>query len=113
MSHYDCDNCGYSFGLFYGTCENCTPHVYLNYINKRNNNLDKTISTDIAYILYDYDHYEEYVKAYTEYNIHIPSCKDKLPIYTKEELIKFKNRLIAEHIEKDLQAIKDKYSKYL
>lgn len=29
MSHYDCDNCGSTMGLFWGHCTNCTPKEYL------------------------------------------------------------------------------------
>jgi len=29
MSHYDCKNCGHSFGISWGMCEACTPPEYV------------------------------------------------------------------------------------
>lgn len=28
MSHYDCDNCGATMGIAFGSCNNCTPKEY-------------------------------------------------------------------------------------
>ncbi len=64
MAHYDCTNCGYSMGIDFGSCENCTPKEYFDLWNKWRS------------ILYDADRaWEEHISA--ERNLFIAEFKEK------------------------------------
>lgn len=113
MSHYDCDNCGYSLGIDYGYCEYCTPKSYLIYIKNRNNKLIKNIPKEIANSIYNYENYDEYSKAFKEYNLNKPTNVQSLPILSKEELLEQKYKLIEYHLVKEVREITEKYKNLL
>ena len=49
MAHYDCNNCGHSYGVSFGNCENCTSEEYKRLqkvLNEKNHCFRRKIQED-------------------------------------------------------------------